>query len=201
MIGVTHPGQAHADDVLTAAYLIAKGLVTQIERREPTNEEIIDDEVIVFDIGGMHSRDANNFDHHHFPRGTPATCAFSLVLMKHGDYDDWRTIFPWIAGTEEMDSQGPFAVASRLGVDFDDLKPFVFNPFAGFVIGAFQEETIIKPGSSCWHLLLRFGEGLIDQVETIRERWKHFDSTTVWQTVNKQIVVGVFDTTGPVGIE
>ncbi len=201
MIGITHPGQAHADDVLTAAYLIASGLVSRIDRREPTEDDMINDQMIIFDIGGQHSRDVKNFDHHHFPRGTPATCAFSLVLMNYGDYDDWRSIFPWIAGTEEMDSQGPFSVSKRLGVDFDDLKPFVFNPFAGFMIGQFEKQKIIREFDPCWQLLDQFGKSLIDQVETIRERWEHFDSTTVWQTVNNEIVVGVFDTKGPVGIE
>lgn len=197
---ITHPGQAHADDVLTAAYLIAKGLVDVIERRDPTATDIMDDKVIVFDIGGKHSPDANNFDHHQFDRNDPASCAFSLVLMKHGDYDDWRVIFPWIAGTEEMDSKGPFAVSKRLGVDFDDLKPFIFNPFAGFVIREFQKDTIINESSDCWHLLKRLGNGLIEQVETIRERWSHFDATTMILPV-KGVSVGVFDTTGPIGIE
>lgn len=211
MKAITHPGQAHADDVLTAAYLIAKGLVTQIERREPTREEIIDDETIVFDIGGQHSQDANNFDHHQFDRDVAATCAFSLVLMKHGDYDDWRSIYPWLAGVEEMDSKGPFAVVQRLaitadpsggalGLTFDVLKPFFFSPFASFIIGEFEKETVINGASGSWHLLRRFGLSLIEQVETIRERWTHFDATTNVETV-KGVFVGVFDTTGPVGIE
>lgn len=200
MKAITHPGQAHADDVLASAYLIAKGLVTSIERREPTREEIIDDETILFDIGGQHSQEANNFDHHQFDRDVAPTCAFSLVLMKHGDYDDWRSIFPWIAGTEEMDSKGPFAVSKRIGVEFADLKPFIFNPFAGFIIGEFQKETTVDESCDCWVLLKRLGAGLIEQVETIRERWNHFDATTIVENV-KGVSVGVFSTTGPVGIE
>lgn len=200
MIGITHPGQAHADDVLTASYLIASGLVSRIDRRKPTEEDMINDEVIVFDIGKQHSRDVNNFDHHHFPRGTPVTCAFSLVLMNYGDYEDWRSIFPWIAGVEEMDSQGPFSVSKRLGVDFDDLKPFVFNPFAGFMIKQFAEQNTIHRGDSCWQLLEQLGKSLIDQVKTITERWRHFDATTKIETI-KGIAVGLFDTTGSTGIE
>lgn len=191
--------------------MIAKGLVRVIERREPTPEEVADPDTIVFDIGGQHSQDLNSFDHHQFERDAAATCAFSLVLLKHGDYADWNAIFPWIKGTEEMDSKGPFAVAKMLsskadphnsgpGLSMDDLAPFFFNPFAGFVIEEFQKDTVINSASSCWHLLRRLGISLIDKVDAIRLKWKHFDKTTKLHTLHG-LVVAEFDTTGPLGIE
>lgn len=200
-IAITHPGQAHADDVLTAAYLIAKGLVQRIDRRDPTREELMDDAVIVFDIGGQHSPDASNFDHHQFDRDVAPSCALSLVLRFFGDYTTWRTIFPWVEGTELMDSKGPFTVAKSLGVDFDDLKPFVFNPFAGFVLEQFQNQSVHVAGEPTFELLRSIGAGLLAKVDTIRERWAHFDSTTRIVTVRDCINVAVFDTTGRVGIE
>ena len=205
MRAITHPGQAHLDEVLSAAYLIAKGLVTSIERREPTPDELDDPEVIVFDIGQRHCQADNNYDHHQLHRDAAPTCALSLLLQNYGDYDDWNTIFPWLAGIEEMDSKGPFVVSKRLGIGFGDLNPFISNPLAGYIISCFEEETHIDESFGFWDLLKSIGKGMISQVKTIRQLWHHFDATSIYEDVNGVYVNGVsviiFDTTGPAGIE
>ena len=199
-LGITHPGAAHADDVLSAAYLIATGRVDTIERRSPTPEELSDPDVIVFDIGGQFDQVLNNFDHHQFDRDAPQTCAFSLILQAHGNYHMWKSTFPWIKGTEEMDSKGPFAVANRIGVDFESLKPFVFSPFAGYFIDQFAKCSSISNGDYLFDLLQGFGDYVLSKSDRLTTAWKYFDETTTFEEIDG-IVVAVFKCRGSFGIE
>jgi uncharacterized UPF0160 family protein len=66
---VTHPGIFHADDVFAAAILRLKiggldGMCLTIERRNPTQEDLDDPEIVVFDVGGQFDPAKNNYDHH-----------------------------------------------------------------------------------------------------------------------------------------
>lgn len=67
-IVITHPGVFHADDVVAAAILNRRakrmGGSIKVERRIPTPEEINDDAIIVFDVGGEYNVKTNTFDHH-----------------------------------------------------------------------------------------------------------------------------------------
>ena len=77
---VTHPGSAHKDDLLAVCVLIARHRVP-VFRREPTDDDLDDASVVVVDIGGSHDPAKSNFDHHHFDREHPPTCALSLSLI------------------------------------------------------------------------------------------------------------------------
>lgn len=70
---VTHPGRSHTDDMLCGAILRLLYGDIQIYRREPTNEELKDRSIIVFDTGYVFNAYLNNFDHHQ-GRGLPASC-------------------------------------------------------------------------------------------------------------------------------
>jgi uncharacterized UPF0160 family protein len=65
---ITHPGLWHADDLIAAAILRIRAEERDVdvtfERRVPTEEEIKDKEIIVFDIGGVYDNNANTYDHH-----------------------------------------------------------------------------------------------------------------------------------------
>ena len=205
-LGITHPGQAHADDVLSAAVLIASGHVDQIERRDPLTTELADETVYVFDIGGEHDNSLRNFDHHQFERDAAPCCAFTLILKHLGYYDDWSLMFPWVRGIEEMDSKRPSGVIRRINsendcdLSFETLAPFTSSPFAGFVLDMFAAQTSHLPGEPCFELLRKLGMNLIDKCALIRERWAHFDATTTVEWFN-DLRVAIFDTTGPLGIE
>ena len=80
---VTHPGGAHKDDLLAVCVLIAESSAS-VERRDPTEEDLRDPQTAVVDVGGQHDPARLNFDHHHFPREHPPTCALRLVLEHLG---------------------------------------------------------------------------------------------------------------------
>jgi uncharacterized UPF0160 family protein len=63
---VTHPGIFHADDVFAAAILRLKTgePMLIIERRNPTQEDLDDPSIVVFDVGGQFDPVKNNYDHH-----------------------------------------------------------------------------------------------------------------------------------------
>ena len=85
-------------------------------RREPTERELDDAEVAIVDIGGRHEPERMNFDHHHFPREHPPTCALSLVFEQLGLYEDAKQFCDWLETAEWFDSRGPQKTAKWLGV-------------------------------------------------------------------------------------
>jgi uncharacterized UPF0160 family protein len=62
---IVHPGVFHADDALAVAILFfVVGRRLPVERRNPTDEELDDPEVIVVDVGGRFDVRTRCFDHH-----------------------------------------------------------------------------------------------------------------------------------------
>jgi hypothetical protein len=112
---VTHPGGAHKDDLLAVCVLAALH-DCPIVRREPTLEELADPDVAIVEVGGQHDAALSNFDHHHFPREHPPTCALSLVLDHLGLYQDALSFCDWLETAEWFDSRGPKKTAEHLGV-------------------------------------------------------------------------------------
>ena len=112
---LTHPGGAHKDDLLAVCVLIAK-YGAPVVRRDPTQEELDDSSIAVIDVGGFHDPERMNFDHHHFDRDHPPTCALSLVLAYLGLYEDARRFCDWLEPAEWFDSRGPKKTAEMLGV-------------------------------------------------------------------------------------
>lgn len=200
MYVVTHPGQAHADEVLAIAFLLAQRSTMTIVRREPTEAELNYSDVYVVDIGGRYEARDLNFDHHQFDRDAPPACALTLILQHFNCYEAWCAVYPWVKGIEKMDSKGPFAVAKELGVEFDALKPYVFCPFAGAILAAVGSVNRLAPGDPFHGMLVELGKHLQQKVEKAKELWDHFDETTLLEFYGS-IKVAIFDQTGAEGIE
>ncbi|MFN7591576.1 MAG: MYG1 family protein [Planctomycetota bacterium] len=165
---VTHPGGAHRDDLLACCVLAAMhGCV--IERRDPTAAELADPTVATVDVGGSHDPALQNFDHHHFPREHPPTCALSLVLQSLGLYDDARTFCDWLEPAEWFDSRGPVRTAEWLGVPRRAIAQ-MNSPVDATLLRRFAAQALHRPGETVYDYLRLVGQDLLDYLRTVRDQ-------------------------------
>lgn len=165
---VTHPGGAHKDDLLAACVLAAiHGC--PIVRRDPTPEELADPAVAVVDVGGVHDAALSNFDHHHFPREHPPTCALSLVLDHLGLYQDALQFCDWLETAEWFDSRGPVKTGEWLGVPRRAISQ-LNSPIDMTLLRRFAQATRIEPSDPLYVFMRMVGADLLDHLKVARER-------------------------------
>ncbi|NOZ80482.1 MAG: MYG1 family protein [DPANN group archaeon] len=145
---VTHSGQAHADDFLACCFALSTcDWFPPVYRREPTEEELEDPEVLVLDVGGRHEPEKGNFDHHQLPRDAEPECALSLYSRYLGGKNGPLGLTGlnskleyqgWYETLKVLDSKGPFALAKAKGWE---KFPFeLLSPVAKGVLEIFQAE-------------------------------------------------------------
>ncbi|MCB9744410.1 MAG: MYG1 family protein [Alphaproteobacteria bacterium] len=165
---LTHPGSAHKDDVLAVCVLAAKH-DAPVLRRVPTPQDLADPGVVIVDVGGVHDPARSNFDHHHFPREHPPTCALSLVLQAEGLYEDALQFCDWLETAEWFDARGPNRTAEWLGVPRRALSQ-LSSPVDGTLLKRFSQRTELLPGDPL-HQFMRFvGEDLLEHLALARSR-------------------------------
>lgn len=165
---ITHPGGAHKDDLLAVCLLIAKHNAPVL-RRVPTQAELDDPTVATVDIGGVHDPALNNFDHHHFPREHPPTCALSLVLDSMGLYQDALHFCDWLEPAEWFDSRGPKKTAEWLGVPRKAISQ-LNSPIDITLLRRFAAKTELTAGDTLYEFMRFVGEDLLEYLRVVRER-------------------------------
>lgn len=165
---VTHPGGAHKDDFLACSALLALYGVP-VERRDPTDEELLDPSVCVVDVGHDHDPEKRNFDHHQFPRDHVPTCAISLVLKYLGVYEDARQFCDWLEPAEWFDCRGPKETAEHLGIERDIVSK-LNSPIDLTLLRRFGLSTRLEPGEPLWEIMKLIGFDMVDFLKTLRER-------------------------------
>lgn len=188
---VTHPGGAHKDDLLACCVLAALH-GCPIERRDPTEADLADPTIATVDVGGSHDPALQNFDHHHFPREHPPTCALSLVLQALGLYDDARTFCDWLEPAEWFDSRGPKRTAEWLGVPRRAIAQ-MNSPIDGTLLRRFAAQAVHRPGETVYDYLRLVGQDLLEHLRTAKaqlafvaqhgERWSVRAGATTIETV------------------
>jgi len=168
---VTHPGGAHKDDVLACAVLIARHGCA-IERRDPTEGELADPCVATVDIGGAHDAALQNFDHHHFPREHPPTCALSLVLDALGLYRDALRFCDWLEPAEWFDSRGPKRTAEWLEVPRRVISR-LGSPIDATLLRRFGKASLLRPGETVYDYLKLVGEDPLAFLRDVRASIEH----------------------------
>jgi len=163
---VTHGGAAHRDDFMAVAIVAAASGCRQIERRDPTPEDLADPKTVVLDIGHRHEPELNNFDHHQFPRDYSPQCALTLVLQHLGLLQHAREAWAWLELTELQDCRGPGAVATQLGLTADKLDA-LRSPIEGTMLWLFKKGSLSPAqlaviGQSQLDLIHRYNQRLID---------------------------------------
>ncbi len=165
---VTHPGGAHKDDLLAVCVLAAKH-GAPVERRDPTPADLEDAGVAVVDIGGVHDPALYNFDHHHFDREHPPTCALSLVLDHLGLYEDAKRFCDWLEPAEWFDSRGPNKTAAWLGVPRKAVSQ-LNSPIDMTLLRRFAAASTHAPGEPLYAYMQMVGQDLLDYLDTVRAR-------------------------------
>ena len=177
---ITHPGGAHKDDLLACAVLLSKFPVS-IFRRDPTEEELVDPEVAVVDIGHQHDPDLNNYDHHQFARDSDPSCALSLVLQKLGIYEDTKEFCSWLETTEWFDCRGPHETAEWLGVDREAMAK-LNSPLDVMMFQAFAKQNEHQPGEPVWEVMKMMGTDLVSYVVNLRSRFNQVaEHEEIWE--------------------
>lgn len=165
---VTHPGGSHKDDLLAACVLVSLH-GCPIERREPTAAELEDPEVAIVDIGGRHEPTRANFDHHHFPREHPPTCALSLVLDHLGLYKDALQFCDWLETAEWFDSRGPKKTGEWLGVPRRAISQ-LNSPIDMTLLRRFGQLSRLEPSDPLYAFMKMVGDDLLEYLREARER-------------------------------
>lgn len=186
---VTHPGQAHRDEFMACAMLLASH-AAPIYRRDPTEEDLQDPEIAVVDCGLRHEPELANLDHHQFPRGE-AVCAFDLAMQWLGySPEEYRDVFFWAEFTSRLDATGPAATADWLGCS-DAALARTISPVETSVLRWFQEHREILPGSPLHELLVLIGTEKLAYLEMVRERLRLLGSVASFEVIEGIPVVDI----------
>jgi len=140
-----------------------------VERREPTTADLDDPEVAVVDIGGRHEPERGNFDHHHFPREHPPTCALSLVLAHLGLYEDAKRFCDWLETAEWFDSRGPKKTGEWLGVPRRAISQ-LHSPVDMTLLRRFAREARLSPSDPLYAFMKMVGDDLLTYLRDARAR-------------------------------
>ena len=170
---ITHGGYAHRDDFISACILFAKGVVS-IDRRNPTQEELNDKSVLVFDVGREYDVEKLNFDHHQFPEDQVPTCALSLILKYFGLYESFTECFNWLKETEYLDVKGPFYLAKEMGCKGDDIRSLT-SAVEDEVIQLFGKMNHVDNGMWIYKMMRSLGNSYINRANEFKEVYDYLD--------------------------
>ena len=177
---VVHPGGAHKDDFLACALLVAE-YRAPIFRRDPTAQDLADEETAVVDVGMDWNAEKNNFDHHQFPRDVEPLCALSLVLKSMNLYDEARKFCEWLELAEVIDTRGPNDTAQWLGIERETMSK-LNSPIDITLLRRFASMDEHRDGEPLYEVMSMIGEDTLDYVKGMKERLEFLaEHCEVWE--------------------
>lgn len=180
---ITHPGDTHSDDFYTAC--IASFLCdAPIYRCEPTEEELSDKNVLVFDVGRKYEPELNNFDHH---QKQFMPCAFHLFIEHLGIKEEASSVWKWFNTMNLIDTRGIFQTAVTLGCTPETIMSLC-SPVEVWLLVQFRKTN--KDGQVSQHiteLMAEIGKGMLTQIQVITERLKLLEETVSCISINGQM--------------
>ena len=194
---VTHPGSAHKDEFIACCVLLPTYSVP-IERREPTETDLVDASVCVVDVGGEWEAGRMNFDHHQFPRESDPQCAISLVLKHLDVYEDAREFCDWLETAEWFDTRGAVETGKWLGVEREVISR-LNSPVDVSLLRRFAQSQQLSPGDALWEVMKMVGEDLMEYLQTMRERLDYIQKYAHFWTLDSGAQVLYMPRTEPLG--
>lgn len=183
---ITHNGQAHFDEFLSIALILAIHEDTHfyIERREPSQFELDDPNTWVIDIGDRYEPHLKNFDHH---QNLELPASFVQVAT-YLELKDVLQNCSWWHFKDVVDRRGGFKVAKDLGLE--SLDP-LNSPFEKFFLGLFSVSPI-----SVYQTMKVFGRKLIDDGYRLREQIAFWQNCEQIPIKDKKVIIGHTAETG-----
>lgn len=133
---ITHSGPAHFDDFFAVCLILASSIDKfEIERRDPTTEELNNPDIWVVDVGGTHDPSLKNFDHHH---DIDSDCAYVLVA-DHLGYKELLQNIPWWDVKNKLDTKGPTFVREKMHLTSEEFLS-LGSPLEKFMLEAFSSK-------------------------------------------------------------
>ena len=189
---VTHPGPSHRDEFVAISLILAKWPEVKVFRREPTPEDMASSNVLVVDVGGQFDPVQGNLDHHQLGRDADPCCSITQVLRYLAvDLEKAREIWGWLAPSEVLDSKGPFALASQLGMKADDLFRLQ-SPIEAAALEIFSRASAVAPGDVLHSLMVEVGKHHLDYYGKVSARLKELTEKASFALVGD---MKVLDTT------
>ena len=175
------------DDLLSVGLVLALDEeVTEVERRDPSEQELADPEVWVLDVGFSSDAELLNFDHHQFPKGE-RECCFSL-LAKHFKLDADLKHIGWYNALVTMDALGPQAAAKEL-----ECSPMAIGALHGpvqrWILQEFTQKDCFSVNSEFASILQRIGLFLVETANKRRERIALLRAKAEWVDVAGEPVI------------
>lgn len=168
---VVHPGTAHGDDFLACCVLAAK-FGAPIERREPTQNDLDDPDILVLDVGGKYEPEKLNFDHHQ-DLNTP--CSLVLVLRWLGLHEKFQRAYRWYENVDFRDRHGVKALGEKYGLT-DEQMLELGSPVHTALISKFEKESVITASSMIYQTMLIIGIELLVYAEKYGAAWMRLES-------------------------
>lgn len=181
---ITHPGGAHKDDFLACSLFIYTYGVP-VFRKEPTAKELENPRITVLDVGGEHTPEKMNFDHHQYPADYEPTCALSLVLRHLGLYEDARQYCDWLETSEWLDTRGAVKTSKWLGIDRSAMAK-LNSPVDITLLRRFAKQDKHEPGQPVYEVMRMIGEDMVQFLKGMRTRIAEIEELSeIWDIEGK----------------
>ncbi|MCC5850578.1 MAG: MYG1 family protein [Verrucomicrobia bacterium] len=167
---LTHPGSAHADDLIACTVCSAVHGGLPIERRSPTEADLADPGTAVLDQGLRWEPALWNFDHHQDDPSVYGRCATSLLLehLLRISPQELPEQVPWLPAFECWDARGPGALGRSHGLDMAQTISIQYDPTGMLLRDIFAAQTHIAPDQPLGQILKAMGQRLLDDIDQRR---------------------------------
>lgn len=174
---LTHPGSAHADDLLACALCSAVHKGLPIERRAAKESELDDPSIAVLDQGLRWEPGLWNFDHHQDDPRVQGRCATSLLLehLLGCTPAELPAHAPWISNFETWDALGPGTMGRPYGLDMTQTLAVQYDPTGPLLRDLFAAESRVETDSPLGRILQALGQRLMDDIPQRREEFALLD--------------------------
>lgn len=174
---LTHPGSAHADDLLACAICSSLHGGLPVERRAPTGAELDDPAVAVLDEGLRWEPARWNFDHHQDDARVHGRCTVSLLLESLLDCtpESLPDQVPWLPHFETWDALGPGALGRPYGLDMSQTLALQYDITGPLLRDLFAAVSRIEPRDPLGVILQALGKRLLEDIHQRREDFRQLD--------------------------